>query len=320
MTEPETVTVKAVVTEPETVIVGAAGGASMVVALTVLGGVCIFVMVQYVRSIIVIRSLYRQLAELEEGSHMELWVGSRQRDLVALCRKLNGLRRHYVQDRLQYEKAEKQLKQSITSLAHDIRTPLTGAAGYLQLAREQGEGAKRERYLDIAGERLRELGDMLEQMFLFTKLTSAEFGLSLCRVQVLPLLSDCLVGFYRQFEEKGVSPEVDFQYEGVTVLADEEALQRIFHNLIQNALLHGRGGIRIRQRSATLVFENLLSKTSRPDPEQIFDQFYKADLARRKGSSGLGLFIVKELTERMEGRVRAEVSGESLRIVLDLVG
>ena len=97
----------------------------------------------------------------------------------------------------------------------------------------------------------------------------------------------------------------------------EECLRRIFHNLIQNALLHGRGGIVIRQTDRRLIFENLVSETSKPDPEQIFDRFYKADSARRKGSSGLGMFIVKELAVKMGGSVKAELEGEKLRIIFE---
>ncbi|MDE5891520.1 MAG: sensor histidine kinase, partial [Acetatifactor sp.] len=137
-------------------------------------------------------------------------------------------------------------------------------------------------------------------------------------VQVLPLLSDCLVGLYHHFEEKGISPQVDFAQEGFRVRADEECLRRIFHNLIQNALLHGSGEIAVRQEGGSLIFENTVSETSRPDLEHIFDRFYKADSARRKGSSGLGLFIVKELAERMGGSVHAFLEGDRLRITLTL--
>ena len=76
----------------------------------------------------------------------------------------------------------------------------------------------------------------------------------------------------------------------------------------------------IRQKGECLIFENLVSETSRPDTDQIFERFYKADSARRKGSSGLGLFIVKELAEKMGGSVRAEIHGERLWIMLFLKG
>lgn len=290
----------------------------MALALVILGVVCGWLLLQHIRSILEIRSLCRQLEELERGSHMELGVQSRQRDMLALCRRLNRLQKLHQQQQIQYEQAERQLKQNITGLAHDIRTPLTGAAGYVQLAQECAEPGRQDYYLQVASGRLQELGDMLEELFLYTRLTSEEFTPDMGEVQVLPLLSDCLVGLYHRFEEKGISPQVDFAQEGFRVRADEECLRRIFHNLIQNALLHGSGDIVIRQEKDTLVFENTVSETSRPDPEHIFDRFYKADSARRKGSSGLGLFIVKELAERMGGSVRALIEEDTLRITLIL--
>lgn len=289
----------------------------MVVILVIWGCLCAVLVIRYIGMVLTVRSLNMQLEEIDRGSRMELGVQSRQRDVLALCGNLNRIWQHWYKNRMQYEKAQKQLKQNITSLAHDIRTPLTGAAGYVQLAQECKEAARRERYLQTADDRLKELGDMLEEMFLYTKLTSREFELNLSDIQLLPLLSDCLLGFYRQFEERGISPTVEFETESLRVRADEECLRRIFHNLIQNALLHGRGGLAIRQRGTGLVFENLVSETSKPDPGQVFDQFYKADSARRKGSSGLGLFIVKELAEKMDMRVSAGMEGEKFWIVLE---
>ena len=289
----------------------------MTAGLAVLSILCGWLLVQYTRSILEVRSIRRQLEEIERGSRMELGVYSRQREMLALCRKLNELGRQNMQGQIRYEKAQKQLKQNITALAHDIRTPLAGASGYVQLAGECRERGRQAYYLQAAEGRLKELGDMLEELFLFTKLSDADFEPDMRRLQVLPLLGDCLVGMYLQFEEKGISPEVRFDSEGFRVDADEEYLRRIFHNLIRNALLHGTGNLVITQQEKRLTFENAVSETSRPDTEQIFEQFYKADSARRKGSSGLGLFIVKELMEKMGGGVKAELEKEKLRIILE---
>lgn len=288
----------------------------MTAGLAVLSILCGWLLVQYTRSILEVRSIRRQLEEIERGSRMELGVYSRQREMLALCRKLNELGRQNMQGQIRYEKAQKQLKQNITALAHDIRTPLAGASGYVQLAGECRERGRQAYYLQAAEGRLKELGDMLEELFLFTKLSDADFEPDMRRLQVLPLLGDCLVGMYLQFEEKGISPEVRFDSEGFRVDADEEYLRRIFHNLIRNALLHGTGNLVITQQEKRLTFENAVSETSRPDTKQIFEQFYKADSARRKGSSGLGLFIVKELMEKMGGGVKAELEQEKLRIIL----
>lgn len=284
--------------------------------LGILGVLCMVLGFVCVRNQSELRSIHKQLEEIQRGSHMELTVNSRQRPLLALCRILNLILASKDKNYIQYEKAEKRLKQNIAGLAHDIRTPLTGAAGYVQLARECENANRRESYLRIAGMRLNELEDMLEEMFLYTKLTGEDFSLSMEKIQVLPLLSDCLLSLYARFEEIGTSPEVFFESEGLYVQADEEALRRIFLNLIQNALIHGTGGLSVTQRGNCITFENPVPDDIHPNPEQLFDKFYKSDPARRKGSSGLGLFIVKELAEKMGGSVEAELDGNFMRIKL----
>lgn len=270
----------------------------------------------YIRSRMELRSLYRQLEEIADGSQIELAVKSRQRIIVALCRILNGILTQKDRRHTQYEQAEKRLKQNVAGLAHDIRTPLTGAIGYTQLAQECTDAAKRAHYLQTVETRLGELEDMLEEMFLYTKVTSEDFRLSVKKVQLLPLLGDCLLSLYVKFEKAGFSPEVSFEAEGAWAWADEEALRRVFLNLIQNALIHGANGLSVLQRPGCLIFENPVPDGSQPNTEQMFDIFYKNDPARGKGSSGLGLFIVRELMRKMGGDAEAESAENLLRIRL----
>lgn len=277
---------------------------------------CFVLFMFYMRLRSAVFSVCAQLDEIERGSHIELSADSRQSPLLALCVRLNRIFSEKDRRYGQYEEAEKQLKQNITSLAHDIRTPLTGAFGYVQLAQECGETDRREHYLVAAGNRMSELENMLEEMFLYTKLTNEEFTLSMKEIQALPLLGNCLLSLYSRFEELGISPETVFEEEGFWVWADEEALRRIFLNLIQNALSHGVGELRIVQRGRSLFFENPVATDSNLNPELVFERFYKADPARGKGSSGLGLFIVKELVERMGGTVRAEKKDKMFRVEL----
>lgn len=285
--------------------------------LTMMAGICALALgFFYIRSRMELRSLYRQLQEIEDGSQLELAVNSRQRIMLALCQKLNSILTDKDRRHIQYERAEKRLKQNVAGLAHDIRTPLTGAIGYTQLAQECTDDVRRVHYLQTVEARLAELEDMLEEMFLYTKVTSEDFRLSVKKVQLLPLLGDCLLSLYARFEKAGVSPEVSFSSEGACVQADEEALRRVFLNLIQNALIHGAGGLAIVQQADGIFFENPVPEDSRPNTEQMFDIFYKDDPSRGKGSSGLGLFVVRELMQKMGGDVTAELDGNLLRIRL----
>ena len=90
----------------------------------------------------------------------------------------------------------------------------------------------------------------------------------------------------------------------------------MFLNLITNALVHGAGRLSIVQTGNRISFENPVSEESLPNPERLFDRFYKSDPSRRKGSSGLGLFIVRELMRKMGGDAEAGLEGGALRITL----
>ena len=157
---------------------------------------------------------------------------------------------------------------------------------------------------------------MLEELFLYTKVTGEDFRLSVESLQALPLLGECLLGLYARFQEAGTAPEVRFDTESFRVMADQEALRRVFLNLITNALVHGTGDISILQTGNRIAFENPIPEGNPPNPEQLFDRFYKSDPARRKGSSGLGLFIVRELMRKMGGETGAQLEEGKLRITL----
>lgn len=155
-----------------------------------LSAVIIMQLVHHIYIVKDLQFLCSQLKEMEDGSQIELCVQSRQRHVLELCRQLNDLLRLQRHRHMQYEKMQQHLKQNIGGLAHDIRTPLTGAAGYVQLAQECGQPSRQQHYLKTALERMKELEDMLEELFLYTKLTSEDFEPSISKIQVLPLLSD----------------------------------------------------------------------------------------------------------------------------------
>lgn len=329
---------------------------SLYILLCILTAACLCLAWLYGRLCGEIRSLRRQLEEIRRGSHIELAVGSRQKILLALCRLLNQVLSAKDADYILYQQKERLLKQNITSLAHDIRTPLTGASGYVQLALECEDTEKEKHFLQAAQTRMEELEDMLEKLFLYTKLTSDDFTPApenQKKLQALPLLGECLLGFHAQFERAGYAPEVLFEKEDYRILGEEEALRRIFQNLIQNALLHGSGGLRILQRDGIpdlsavsglpaahadcgsaasdasgpalpmtaspcgcIIFENPVPEADSIDISRLFDRFYKADPARGKASSGLGLFIVKELMCKMGGTVSARLEGGLFKITL----
>lgn len=258
-----------------------------------------------------IRHLLQQLEQVENGSQIELTVKNiRSQEFLELYRKLNEMADVSHKKELKYKRAQNQLKQTISNMAHDIRTPLTSAAGYLQMLTESSISEKRIRYESIIQKRIEELKDMLEELFLYTKLTSDDFTLDCRSTSVFPILSDCLLSFYHMFEEKEIVPDIQFEDETICILATHESLERIFRNLIHNALLHGDGGFSVVQKGTAFTFTNRIEKDKVIDTDKMFDRFYKADHSRKRGSSGLGLSIVKELVTCTGGKIEAGISAD----------
>lgn len=210
--------------------------------------------------------------------------------------------------------SERELKYTMACISHDIRTPLAGAMGYLQLL--EVEPDRREEYLSIVKKRLEELDGLLDELFLYTRLLNEPHPLECRETAALPPLWDALAEFYPQLEAAGVTPELRFEREDVKIWASPEALGRVYRNLIANALRHGGGGLSVSGGSGTICFSNALGPGPRPDPDHLFDRFYQGSPARGKGGAGLGLAIVRELMERMGGRVSAHIIEEELRIEL----
>ena len=231
-----------------------------------------------------------------------------------LCQAVNARLEAGRQLQRETLKGERELKYTMACISHDIRTPLAGAMGYLQLL--EGEPDRQPEYLAIVGKRLEELEGLLDELFLYTRLLNDPLPAECGTLAALPPLWDALAEFYPQLEAAGVEPELRFEREDLKVWANLEALSRVYRNLIANALRHGGGRLTVSGRDGEICFSNKLLPGPRPDPEHLFDRFYQSSPARAKGGAGLGLSIVQELMERMGGRVSAHITGDTLEIRL----
>ena len=260
----------------------------------------------------------RTLEETPAESNLRLTVRMSGAPPRRLCQAVNARLEEGRRLRLETSRREQELKYTMACISHDIRTPLAGAMGYLQLL--EGEPERQGEYLGIVQKRLGELEGLLDQLFLYTRLLNEPLPLECASMAALPPLWDALAEFYPQLEAAGVEPVLEFEREDMTVWASPEALGRVYRNLIANALRHGGGGLTVSGRGGVICFSNQLSPGSRPDPEHLFDRFYQSSPARGRGGAGLGLSIVRELMERMGGEVSAEVAGGSLELRLSFAG
>ncbi|MCR5848688.1 MAG: HAMP domain-containing histidine kinase [Lachnospiraceae bacterium] len=123
-------------------------------------------------------------------------------------------------------------------------------------------------------------------------------------------------------DKKGITPKIDFPEHSVYIYSDRNAVDRIFQNLISNSIKYSSGDISMSlvsdDRSAVLSVSNPVPEDSELDPDRMFDRFYTGDSSRNSGGTGLGLAVVKELTEKLGGSVKAEKEDIKLTVKLEL--
>ena len=270
-----------------------------------------------------VRGLAQQLKDLEPGSNQKLTCSVRDRNILSLCRLVNTYIDSQQKLVLQAREAEEELKYTIASVSHDIRTPLTGASGYMQMAEKTEDPDKRKEYCRIVRGRLKDLEQLLDQLFLYTKLTSQEISLQMEPVSLFPLVCEVLTGFYGKFQEQNREPSLDFQEEAIQIQGDSSQLKRVLGNLVSNSLSYGLGTLFIVQKGNTLTFSNKVKDPGSIDPDQMFVRFYRGDPSRNASKSshaGLGLSIARELTQAMGGKIEARLHEDILEIVLTFQG
>ena len=210
------------------------------------------------------------------------------------------------------------MKETITNLSHDIRTPLTSLDGYFQLLAQSDSEEEQRHYIEVIQSRISSLKDILEELFTYTKLQNEQYELKMETVDFGKCVYDTVFSFYDEFQTKGLEPEIDFCEENILIEGNTEAIRRILQNIIKNALVHGSQKIRMKLFSENnhIIFlcENDLENPGDIDIKKIFSKFYKADTARTSNTTGLGLSIAKSLVERMDGTIIAEIENDMFLI------
>ncbi|MCI9202117.1 MAG: HAMP domain-containing histidine kinase [Lachnospiraceae bacterium] len=249
---------------------------------------------------------------------------SETHELVApLAYEINDIILSY-EDRLSaYRRTEETNRQLMTNLSHDVRTPLTTLIGYLDAAHKGiVRGKERDDYIETARRKAYDLKEYIDVLFDWFKLGSNEFSMSLSTVDLTELTRNILACWIPIFEDTHIDFIVDIPEQPFRVQIDPDGYMRILNNLIQNVISHSHGDkieIALSEQGGNIKIR--LSDNGvgmdKEDLKHIFERLYKCDKGRSEKGSGLGLSIVYQLVDKLNGTITVEsVLGEGAVFIL----
>ena len=293
----------------------------MHIGCLMLTGILISVIVVQILYILSLRKNISEIAErfsekLSVDTNTCISVSIRDRYVRKLASRINKELIELRKERLRLRQGDQELKNAVTNIAHDLRTPLTAISGYLELMEDNPADEKMKAYLEIVRERTDALKRLTEELFQYSVITSASEELCPVCLSLNRELEIALAGAYAMLTEQWISPEIDMPDEPVMRKMDQGALQRVFANILSNAAKYSDGDLKITlERDGCITFQNRAPHLSEVEAGKLFDRFYTVENA--KGSTGLGLSIARLLTEKMGGSIKASWSDGYLVITLD---
>ena len=264
--------------------------------------------------------LRKSAQEIAEAFHDRLTVdtntlidiSTRDPYMRKLAADINVQLRLLRKEHHRYSRGDLELKEAVTNISHDLRTPLTAINGYLDLLEREEKSETVQRYLSQIQNRTEVLKNLTEELFRYSVVTSSQ-ELKQEHMDVVRALEESLLSFYAVMQEKGIQPEIQLPEAPVFRELDAAAVNRIFSNIISNALKYSDGDLSIvMDKSGCVTFSNTAHNLDAVTVGRLFDRFYTVEASRN--STGLGLSIAKMLIERMGGNIEAIYNNGKLLI------
>ena len=252
--------------------------------------------------------------KLREDTNTLLSLPCRDKELRRLASSLNEELRLLRKERLRCQQGDKELKEAVVNVSHDLRTPLTALSGYVELLKGEHLSPAGQRYLAQIEDRAQAMKSMTEELFRYS-LASEEESLTLEPVDLRAAVEEALLSFYGAFQQKGVVPQLSLPQGPVTRQLDKAALSRVLGNILTNALKYSPGELAVALSPAGgLTFSNPAPGLDPVSAGRLFHRFYTVESSAQ--STGLGLSIARELTQRLGGTISARWESGRLQVEL----
>lgn len=241
-------------------------------------------------------------------------ISSRDPYLRQLAANINVQLRQLRSQRHRYQLGDRELKEAVTGISHDLRTPLTAIQGYLDLLEQEEATPNAQRYLSAIENRVEAMTELTEELFRYSLALSQE-ELPLEPVCLSAALEESIAAYYAALTSRGIAPQIHLSGKRLEAALNREALGRVLSNILSNALKYSEGDLEIvLSDQGTISFSNTVQGLTSVQVGKLFDRFFTVEVARNSG--GLGLSIAKALTERMGGTIQASLADNKLTIIL----
>lgn len=279
----------------------------------------IIAIISVLASCLTVKRVKRQISEMSDAlADVKNGNGNRRilsaaDELVApLAYEINDIIVSYENRLSTFRQTDETNRQLMTSLSHDVRTPLTTLIGYLDAAhRGIVTGKDRDDYIETARRKAHDLKEYIDVLFDWFKLNSDEFAMEMVPVEAGELTRTILIDWIPIFEDQQIEYHIDIPEQPFQVKLDADGYARILNNLIQNVLAHSHAdkielSLSKQDKHMKILFADNGIGMEKEDLKHIFERLYKCDKGRSEKGSGLGLSIVHQLVTKMNGTVTAE--------------
>lgn len=250
---------------------------------------------------------------MAEGSHERLLLFSSNVELQSVLIDLNRLLDVNHKGSIERVKLEKSMRNMLSNISHDLKTPLTVVLGYIETIQqdEQMPAEERERMMNTIHQKANEVIHLMNKFFDLAKLESGDREINLTRVEAGEVCRRNILSFYDILSAKGSEVEIEIPDESLYFMGNEEALDRILSNLLSNAIAYGDAGgvLGLKLYSdKNKVYIDVWDRgkgISEAHQDKVFERLYTLEDSRNRSyqGSGLGLTITKRLTEQMNGTI-----------------
>ena len=278
--------------------------------ILVLGAPALCALVLGVRLYLLRRAIREAADELDEKLRTDtntlISISSGDRAIRALAARMNRQLAALRRERLRLQNGDAELKNAVTNISHDLRTPLTAICGHIELLLQEPLPETAARRIEIIRERAEAMRDLTEELFKYTVINASADDLRMAPVSLNDVLEQSIAGLYGALTARGIQPQIEMPDAPVVRTLDKAALRRVFDNVIGNAARYSDGDLSVALApDGEIRIENSVANLTAVQAARLFDRFYTVNSAC--GGTGLGLSIAKGLTEKMGGEIGADV-------------